>query len=279
MEKAKLYNIVLLLIFTLPILCKEKVNKNLLYSPGGVFVKKQITLAIKPKVAIITIDDNMNFIELQYNLISIAKNESIKGIILFVSCGGGSTSEFGVIHDLIKRIDKEKPIVCFIERSMSAGYLISSACRYIIATSMADIGSIGVIWHFDKHKNVKVTYKYKKADLVSTVFTAGKYKAATSNIYHELTKEEKNYLNERCLKTYESIIKKIANNRKISLEKASHWAEGKVFEASEALDLKLIDQIGTMFDAEEKIIYLINEKDPEVNYNSEIEPIFFNSDE
>ena len=56
----------------------------------------------------------------------------------------------------------------------------------------------------------------------------------------------------------------MSDNRGISLENASEWAEGKIFFAAQAYDLGLIDEIGTQFAIEDYFTEYFKEKEMHV---------------
>ena len=65
---------------------------------------QQQPLTIKPKVGIIEINNPLDLKETYNNLINIAKNDEISGIILIVDNVGGALSDYSALHDLIKKI-------------------------------------------------------------------------------------------------------------------------------------------------------------------------------
>jgi len=224
---------------------------------------------------VITIGDAFNFKEIYSNLIKAGKDKTIDGIILEVDSFGGSVGAFSVIHDTIKRITLMKPIISLIGgAALSCGYQIASASNYIIAHNASYIGSIGVYTTIEKYKNTKLNAGIK-TDLHTEIFKAGKYKAIENPHTKELSDDEKAYVQKGINITYDIFLKTVAINRNINIEESDLWAEGKQFEAPQALKLKLIDEIGTIFEAEEKIFKLIKEKNPNTNFAEEINPIYY----
>lgn len=229
-------------------------------------------------VAVITIDYEVDFKDLQKKLMHCFKSPDIHGVILCIDNSGGSFSDYSTIHDLIKKVNESKPVVAFVQSAFSCGYLITSACRYIVTNSMPFIGGIGVVHDLSKVKNRKIKNNVEEADFIPTVFTAGKYKAVFANRYNELTEHDKEYIQERCIVRYNLFLQKIAENRKLSLSEAKDWADSKIFEATEALNLKLIDEIGTLVEVEQRMLEFIRKENSAIVYADEVKLIPFDAD-
>lgn len=245
----------------------------------NIYGTKKIDLQIpliKPKVAIIEITDSSDFKKTNLSLIDAAKNNTISGIILIIDSGGGSIGPYSVLHDLIKKITTTKPIIALIlGDALSGGYLIASATNYIIAHNGSGIGSIGIFCEIRRYKETTQKTNEIEAQMTIEVFKAGKFKTIYHPYEKDLSDAEKNYIKEGLDKAYQTMKKIIASNRNLDLEHSTEWAEGKIFFAAEALELGLIDEIGTCFDAENKIIELISQRKPLNRFATEIEPIYY----
>ena len=152
------------------------------------------------------------------------KNPYIKGIVIKMDCSGGAAGTSQTIFHEIRHLKKEfpKPIVALVENNcVAGGYLIASACDYIIAPESAIIGNIGT--DFIKTEHIK-------EDQASL-------KALHEDAYQQLTKQ-------------------IAAARKLSLTTTANWAEGKIFTGHQAVSLGLINEIGSMC----TVIKIIKEK-------------------
>lgn len=227
-----------------------------------------------PRVLIQPLIDPINFSSSLQNLIMNAKKSDIDGVILIIDSVGGSSSQFSALHDLIKKVATYKPVVVFISNTaQSGGYLVASAADYIIAPSCSEIGSIGVFGEFSRHKNLKTSSAAVKADLDVELFVVGKYKGLHHPYNKRLSSDERNYIQNIFMAIYKYFVASVAQNRNLTVESASEWAEGRIFIGSQAIDVGLIDQIGTYFDAEEKIIELVKAKNPEKQYSDSILPV------
>lgn len=231
---------------------------------------------LQPRIVTLYLLQDVNFKELMWNLYTAGKDPNIHGIILIIDNYGGVASIFSALHDLVRRIKIEKPIVSLVVGyAFSGAYLVASSTHYIIAATISEVGSIGVIQEVHTYQNAQ--YKDKiVADLNVELFRAGTYKSLT-NPFHNLNDQEKGYLKEELQKAYDIFVATVAYNRNLDSAQHSSWADGKIFLAPEALALNLIDKIGTIYDAEEKMIQLVQERYPEKNIIFPMIPITYDA--
>ena len=97
------------------------------------------------------------------------------------------------------------------------------------------------------------------------IFCAGKNKPVYCQ-YHQLTEDERCYINEETNTLYENFKKIVSFNRNLSLYNANDWAEGKIFYGYDAIYYGLVDEIGTYLDAENKLLELISKCNPGIRY-------------
>lgn len=233
--------------------------------------KQPVDTVTKARIAVIKLADNVDIDETSYNLYRAAKDATINAIVLVVDSSGGSAGAFSVVHDLVKKIKSFKPVVALVKsRALSGGYLVASAADYIVAHSYSDIGSIGVIFKIDRFKNPKVNDNIE-ADLTVEIFTDSELKAIGDPFGKDLTDAHRDYIKSRMAVYSNQFRTTIAANRGVSMKDVQKWAEAKVFIAHEALELNLIDEIGTVFDLDKKIISLLSAKNPGVIYAQDVE--------
>ncbi len=176
-------------------------------------------------------------------LISADRNPGVKAIIIRVNSGGGSAAASQEIFEELKKI--KKPVVVSVgDMCASGAYYIACAADQIVANRSSSIGSIGVIMQITNLEEL-----YKKLGITYTTIKAGKYKDAGSPD-RPLTAEEQALLQEQTFKVYDQFINDVAQSRNIPVAKVTEIATGWVYLGTEALDLGLIDKIGTYRDAE-----------------------------
>lgn len=234
--------------------------------------KEEVAIeSIMPKVAVIYLDEALDFKKTANNLVSAAKNKEILGIVLIINNFGGSVGAYSVIHDLIKKVSTIKPVISLIcQGAYSCGYMVASASTYIFAHSLSDVGNIGVLSEITRYKNPKVKTNLI-ADMNVELLQAGEFKTLHMYYAKDLLPHEKEYLQDILDQTYQKFLEMVARNRNLDITQYKEWAEGKTFIAPEALRLGLIDEIGTIFDVQQKMLSLITKKNSNVTYSDDIE--------
>ncbi|MDD2325324.1 MAG: S49 family peptidase [Alphaproteobacteria bacterium] len=169
-------------------------------------------------------------------------NADIKAIILEIDSGGGSPVAGEEIANALKRA--QKPTVAVIRQAgASAAYWSATGVDRIFASSLSDVGGIGVTMSYldNAGKNAKDGLNYNS-------LSSGIYKDA-GNPDKPITPEEK-VLFERDLKiTHERFLSQVAENRHLDIEKVRVLADGSTMMGDMALEKGLIDQIGGVVEA------------------------------
>ena len=151
-------------------------------------------------------------IELSERMLDLAKNDNVKGFVVYANSGGGSSNAVEIMTDTILEIRKSKPVQGLIKKggmAASAAYMILSACEGIYAESeMSTVGSCGTMVQFEGRKansteadgelNVRL-YATK-----STKKNLGVEEALNNNNYSIIIDEMLNPINERLLKLVET---------------------------------------------------------------------------
>lgn len=233
--------------------------------------KKPIVVpARKANIEVIDIENELtNTKGLQVSILKALRNPNIDGIILSIDSPGGSTAASGALESVIKKGRGIKPIVAFVSGfAFSGGYMAASAANFIICPEMCMVGSIGIIMQLQKHKSPKLNGDYK-CDLDVEIISSSKRKGAFNpNVV--LTEELRNELTKEVQAQYALFCKIIAENRGLDLNEKSKWAEAKSFNAKEALELGLIDKVGSIVDCEEVMLDMLRKRNPNIKYEDSI---------
>lgn len=259
-----------LLSITLPIIGMNYL-KNLFYTP--VFKSEENTeprvKTVKPFIANIFINNEIVFTQTMNDLQNAANNPNIHGVLLLIDNYGGSTGNYSALHDMVKKVTTFKPVVgLVIGNAFSGGYWVASACDYLICPSCSELGSIGSLYEITKYKDPKLTGNLE-AHLEVEVVTAGEYKGLT-HPHKAWSDKQRAFIKAHTDKMYMLFAKSVAQNRNLSMDNYHEWADAKVFLSPEALELGLVDEIGTIFEAEDKLRELITARNPDTVFEKEI---------
>jgi protease-4 len=209
-------------------------------------IKTSIVDAISPKTDVGYLKMNGVLYDSSYYLKRIdafSKDANIKGLIIKINSPGGMPGSAQAIYSELKKFKQKKPVVVVVENlCASAAYYVAAASSKIIANPSSLVGSVGVILELPNIKDLLNSWKIKYSYIQS-----GKYKTAGSPM-KETSGAEIDYLQKLADNTYAQFIKDVAQSRNISAKDSTKWADGKIFTGTQALDLKLIDQLGTLED-------------------------------
>jgi protease-4 len=180
------------------------------------------------------------------------KDQHVKALILNVDSPGGTVSGSDRIHNEIIKYRKEnsKPVVGFMQSlAASGGYYVSVATDEIVAEPTTITGSIGVIMGY----LVLEDLLEGKLGIEPVIVKSGRRKDWPSS-FRKPSEEELQYFEQRIITpAFERFKKIVADGRgELSIEDVNRLADGSIFPAKEALEEKLIDEIGYFDDAVSK---------------------------
>jgi protease-4 len=219
----------------------------------------------------IGIDQNPGILKREGNLLSTiyyrlkkaSQDPHVKGIILRLDTPGGEGTTSDIIYNEILRF-KEKTGIPVLALMMgvaaSGGYYVACGCDFIMAHPTTITGSIGVIAILPGFKEV-----LNKIGIEVNVIKSGKMKDA-GGPWKDLSQEERAYYQEMVDELYHDFLEVVHRSRKelLSMEEIKKIADGRVFHAKKALDLKLIDAVGYFDDALQKILSMASIRDANV---------------
>lgn len=170
---------------------------------------------------------------------------SVKAIVLRINSPGGAVAPVQEIYGAINRIQK-KVVVSMGATAASGGYYIACAGDHIFANPGTLTGSIGVIMQFRKWGELM-----KKIGIQSEVIKSGKYKDAGSP-FRELTPEEQKLFQDVIDDVHQQFLDAIMESRQdaeLTREQMEEIADGRIMSGRQALERKLVDQLGGLNDA------------------------------
>ena len=174
----------------------------------------------------------------------LADDDGIRAVVLRIDSPGGGVAASQEIYRAVRQLQiKKKVIVSMGSVAASGGYLIATAADRIVANPGTITGSISAVMHF-----ADVQELMKKVGVRSSVIKSGKFKDIGSPV-RDMTAEEKQLIQGIVDDIYDQFVRTIAEDRKIPLEKIMSLADGRIFSGRQALQLKLVDELGGLQDA------------------------------
>ena len=190
------------------------------------------------------------------------KDEEVKAIVMRVNSPGGSVFASELIRDtILKAKEKNIPIVTSMGGvAASGGYWVAASTDYIFAENLTITGSIGVASVLFNAEETFNKIGLNEDGISSSVFTD----AFNGILFDEPNERTINLYRMTIKNVYDKFVKLVSEGRNVSIEKVNEIAMGRVWTGKQALDLDLVDEIGSLNDAIKKAADLSNSE----NYNT-----------
>jgi protease-4 len=183
------------------------------------------------------------------------EDDEVEALVVELNTPGGEV----LPSDDIRRAaaDFDGPTVAYAtDTCASGGYWIASGCDELWARDASLVGSIGVVGSRPNAAGLadKLGISYEQ-------FTAGEYKDAGVPL-REIEEDEREYLQGIIDGYYEQFVETVSEGRDMDPE-AIRETEARVYLGTDALEIGLVDELGTEEDVEDRLGELID-AEPEV---------------
>ncbi len=186
-------------------------------------------------------------------------------LLLRVDSPGGTVGDSQEIYSALKRLsEKIKIVASFGNISASGGVYIGMGAQHIMANPGTITGSIGVILRGNNLERL-----LEKVGVSFKVIKSGPYKDILS-FDRELTQPEEHILQELIDTSYSQFVQTVASSRNLSEETVRSFADGRIFTGQQAVELGVVDRLGTEEDARRWTCELA-ELDPEKTLSFNLE--------
>ncbi|MBP5488329.1 MAG: signal peptide peptidase SppA [Bacteroidales bacterium] len=180
------------------------------------------------------------------SIIEEVRNDStVKAVVLRVNSPGGSVSASEKIKTELDLLAGVKPLIAsYGDYAASGGYWISNGADKIYSNATTITGSIGVfgmIPDFSKlitenaHVGLNAVSSNKHGDMMS--------------LMRPLSPEEYAYIQRSIEAIYSRFVDVVAEGRDMTPARVDEIAQGRVWAGADALEIGLVDEIGTLEDA------------------------------
>lgn len=164
---------------------------------------------------------------------------SARAVIVHIDSPGGTTAGAEQLYDALLQLKAKKPMVVVVDGlAASGGYIAALASDHIIAQSSSLVGSIGVLVQYPNFTDLLKTVGVKVEDVKSSPLKAA------PNGFEPTSPEARAALAAVVMDSYEWFRGLVRNGRKLDDPALERVADGRVFTGRQALDLKLVDQLG-----------------------------------
>jgi protease-4 len=194
---------------------------------------------VKIEGVLITSDDTVA------EILEYADDTSVKAIVIRIDSPGGGVVASQEIYNAVLSARKagKKVVISMGSVAASGGYYVAAAGDRIVANPGTLTGSIGVKMEFANLEKL-----LEKIGIKGMVVKAGEYKDMGSP-FREMSPEEHRLLQSVIDDVHSQFIEAVAKGRSLPETDVRPIADGRIFTGRQALELKLVDQLGDLEDS------------------------------
>src|SRR5438874_3368574 len=223
------------------------VTVGLLATPGA-----RSTLTSSGAIARVQIDGLIRGDNDRVEALERLEKSQAAAVVVHINSPGGTTAGSEQLYDSLMRLKAKKPLVVVVEGlAASGGYIAAIAADHIIAQQSSLIGSIGVLFQYPNLTELMKTVGVKVEEVKSSPLKAA------PNGFEPTSPEARAALDALVKDSYawfRGLVKERRGMDDALLEKV---ADGRVFTGRQAVELKLVDQLG---DEKAAVAWLVAEK-------------------
>ncbi len=183
----------------------------------------------------------------------LGRSSTARAVIVHVDSPGGTTAGSEQLFNSLSRLRDKKPLVIVVDSmAASGGYITAIAGDHIVAQQTSLVGSIGVLFQYPNFGDLLGKIGVKMEAVKSTPL-----KAAPDG-YEPTSPEATAALNSIIQDSYAWFKGLVKDRRHLTDAELTTAADGRVFTGHQAIDLKLIDELG---DERTALAWLAKEKD------------------
>ncbi len=205
---------------------------------------------------------------LEQELTWAQQNDNVKAVVLRIASPGGSAAVADYLWDRVKALNDKKPVIVSMGSvAASGGYYIAAPAHKIFADASTITGSIGVIGMIPNLDGMR-----DKWGLSFHTVTQSNRGAVLG--LKKMTAADQTYIQSTVEDVYRTFKSRVADGRKMSMEKVETLAQGRIYTGAQAKDIGLVDEVGGLKDAfqyakkaaglDENRLYPIHKFEPEV---------------
>lgn len=178
-------------------------------------------------------------------LARLRKDPAVRAVVIRMDSPGGSPLASDLIWRELMLLRKEKPVIASVGgMAASGGYYIVSAADKIVAESASIVGSIGVFGG-----KIVIGSALENVGVHSVTFPASPEQGAAARAaylspllpWDDATREK---VREQMKSIYELFLARVAEGRKMPVDRVRDSAEGAIFSAASGEKRGLVDELG-----------------------------------
>jgi protease-4 len=164
---------------------------------------------------------------------------SAKAVIVHVDSPGGTTAGSEQLHDALRRLAQRKPMVMVVDGlAASGGYITAISADHIVAQGTSLVGSVGVLFQYPNFTELLKSIGVKVEEIKSSPLKAA------PNGFEPTSPEARAAIEAIVMDSYAWFRGLVQSRRHLDGDLLGRVADGRVFTGRQALELKLVDELG-----------------------------------
>ncbi|MFC0217462.1 protease-4 [Pseudochelatococcus lubricantis] len=196
--------------------------------------------ASRPHVARVTIDGLITGDQRTLDLIGdVRKSSAVQAVILRIDSPGGTTAGSEALHEALRRLAAEKPVVAVVDTlAASGGYIAALGADRIVARETSLVGSIGVLFQFPNVTGLLDSVGVSVEEVKSSPLKAA------PNGFSPTSPEARAALESLVRDSFDWFKRLVRERRGYDDAGLARVADGRVFTGRQGVDLRLVDELG-----------------------------------
>ena len=192
------------------------------------------------------------------DLEDLMNDDDVKAVVVRINSGGGDAYASEQMWHQMSELRKVKPVVVSMgDYAASGAYYMSAPASWIVAQPNTLTGSIGIFAVIPDFSGLVTTKLGVRFDEVKT----NRHSTFGNLMVRPFNAEETAMLQASVNRGYSLFRQRVAEGRRLPVESVEKIAQGRVWLATDALNIKLVDQLGGIDDAVKKAAQLAKLKE------------------
>lgn len=211
----------------------------------GIARKKIAVIYASGSIDTGTSEDDIKSEDLSRAIREARRDSSIKAIVLRINSPGGSAYGSEVIWREVKLAAETKPVIASMgDVAASGGYYIAAAADTIMADRTTITGSIGIFGMIPNAEKLMTD----KLGITQDVVMTNQHSDMIS-LTRPMSAFERDLMQQTIEDGYDTFVSRVAEGRKMDKTAVDEIGQGRVWAATNAKEIKLIDIYGGLTDA------------------------------
>lgn len=192
------------------------------------------------------------------DLEDLMNDDNVKAVVVRINSGGGDAYASEQMWHQMSELRKVKPVVVSMgDYAASGAYYMSAPASWIVAQPNTLTGSIGIFAVIPDLSGLVTSKLGVRFDEVKT----NRNSTFGNTMARPFNADETAMLQASVNRGYSLFRQRVADGRRLPVESVEKIAQGRVWLATDALNIKLVDQLGGIDDAVKKAAQLAKLKD------------------